>query len=106
MNFHQIYEALLAGKTLQLEFDTIEEVNVLKASLYRFKRRQDIQLVSIGILQEEEVQKLSMKVQTQMHEVGLAAFQVTLSLKDKLTTRQYKVTIIEDTPGEDDGELS
>lgn len=106
MNFHQIYEALLAGKTLQLEFDTIEEVNVLKSSLYRFKKRQDVQLVSIGILQEEEVQQLSFKTQTQMHEVGLAAFQVTLSLKDKLTTRQYKVTIIDDTPGDENGTSS
>lgn len=93
MNIYEIYNVLLAGKTVKLEFIDKGDLERFRVSLARYKSRQDYQLIAVGMIKEEEKQKMTFQVQGQL--VPLPPFLVTIMFKDKSVMRQFKVIVEE-----------
>lgn len=88
----------MAGKTLSLEFDSDEEIEIFRVKVARYKKTQDDILISLGMIEKNDRQVFSMSMQRQM--APLAPLLATLVFKDKSVTRQYTVKILEDDDNE------
>lgn len=103
MNFHEIYNSLLAGKTLQIGFTSSEEAESFRVALYRFKAKEDGILSAIGILGDKDKQRLSFSLQSEMLELETKfKYTATIQFRDKGTLRQYDVKIVEDSESGND----
>jgi hypothetical protein len=106
LNIKDIHNLLFAKKKLQLEFASEAEAEKFRVQLAQFKARSDKQLIELGLLEENEKQRLSFKVQGKL---GLednllldmpSTVTATIKYEDKVTQKQFKVRIL----GDDDGE--
>lgn len=103
MNIHEIYNLLMAGKTLSLEFDSDEEAEVFRVKVSKYKTRQDAILIGIGMMEKNERQMFSFCLQRQMS--PMPPLLATMVFKDKNIIRQYEVKILtEDTIEDKDHE--
>lgn len=96
MNFHEIYNSLLTGKTLQIPFGSQKEAEGFRVKLARFKLMQERQMVEIGVLSASERQKFSFSLQGDLLDRN-NPWVATLCFKDKEVSRQYEVKILPDT---------
>lgn len=92
MNATEIYNLLAAGKTLELEFSTQQEAETLRIRLHHLKSRADAHLVSVGMMAEEDKEVFSFV----RH--GDAICKYTLRLVKSRPRKEYRVTIIDDSP--------
>lgn len=91
----------MAGKTLSLEFETIEEANGFRIRIANFKTRQDKQLVALGMIDTKDKQVFSFLVQAQLQvDPKDAPLIATLVFRDRSITRQYAVKIIKENDDE------
>lgn len=86
----EIYNLLLAGKKLTMEFNSAQEAENFRVSMFRYKRLQDRILVGLGVSSEEEKQAFVFKYDNDSREA-------TLQFKDKPRNRTYEIKIIEDS---------
>lgn len=94
MNIHEVYNILLAGKTLEMNFGSKAESETFRVKLAKYKRSQDKQLIEIGFMDEKEVAKLSFCVQGQLPPAP--PLLATICFKDKAVLRQYEIKILDD----------
>lgn len=87
MNLREIYNLILAGKTVKLSFASESEKETFRVKLYKFKRLQEHAMLQIGMLEPEDQQALSFIVENNV---------ATISLKNKRRLRDYNVTILDD----------
>lgn len=100
MNIHEIYNLLMAGKTLSLEFDGRREAEEFRIKVAKYKRAQDTQIIKLGMIEPHEKQVFSFTLQDQMP--PLAPALATLVFKDKSITRQYTVKIIDEDENDEE----
>lgn len=106
----EIYNLLFEGKTLQLEFDSLEEAEKFRISLAQVKMVKDRQMVDVGLLEREELQKLSFRVEAQSGTLPLDSlipedepkYIATIAFKEKKLARQFKILKVID-PDDDSG---
>lgn len=99
MNVHEIYDFLLGGKTLEVDFSTAEEAEAFRIRIAQFKTRQDKKFVELGLLTKDDRQVFATSIQP-----DLLANKVTMTLRfrDRLVGTQYTVRVVSDgEPGAD-----
>lgn len=89
---HEIYGLLMADKAIEMEFPDKSSTEVFRVSLYRYKKAKEKQLISIGMIDAEDRQKLSFQVQSQLP--PFPAFKATIKFTDKIVRRQYDIKIL------------
>lgn len=94
MNIHEIYAKLLSGKSAQIPFSSAEEAEKFRIRLSLYKLRQDKSMMDVGMIESSERQKISFAVQGQLPP-GPPVI-ATIAFKDRDTSTQYEVKILED----------
>lgn len=100
MNIHEIYSLLLAGKTLQLEFESDGEAEKFRVKLSQYKSRQHKAGVSVGLFTDTDRQRLSFAIQRQLNPAP--PILATICFKDPGVLRQYVVRILEEEEEQED----
>lgn len=59
MNFPELYSFLLQGKEIEIEFPSEKEYRNFRNSFATFKMRRDTTLVSIGVLEETQIKRIT-----------------------------------------------
>ena len=103
LGIREIYNALMTGGKLRMEFVTPAEAEKFRCKLSNYKSRQDQAMVGIGMLDDDSLQQLSF-VCTGCNSKQLKDYAgftgvlivATLQLKDKTPLKKYRVQIIED----------
>lgn len=95
-NIHEIYNILLTGKSIQLDFSSQEMAESFRVKLAKFKSRQDKLLEGLGFQGEDEKQKLTFQIQTQLHLTTEQPIMATLSFKDRDVKQTFSIKVVED----------
>lgn len=94
MDIPEIYNELMAGKKLTLQFQTVAEAARFRIRMHQYKLRQDKQLIGVGLLEDDdERQKFSFQFNT----VTLVA---VIKFTDRAPRKQYDVKILDEDNGE------
>lgn len=59
MNLQQIYDNLFAGKILEIQFSSKDDMDLFKIKLHQLRRRQETQMIDIGVMDPSEQQMIS-----------------------------------------------
>jgi len=86
MSLLEIYNALLAGKTVTIAFERLEdiEIEVFRVKVYRFKTAQDTLGLELGLLEQSEIMSLRFQINAKV---------VTMKLVPKTQKVTYAVVI-------------
>ena len=88
-----IYNLLLAGKTVAVSLGTETEVENFRTSIYRFKRQQDKEMLGLEMMDAK--QRLTFSVQKEMFEDDKHLWTVTLKFTDAVF-KTYNIRIVEE----------
>lgn len=87
----QIYNELLAGKKMQMEFAGPIELSQFKQALYQCKRRQEAPAVAIGAMTEEDKQAITF---VRLPDLTNNAYE--FYMKDRTPRKTYNVVIVDE----------
>lgn len=89
MNIKTIYDELLAGKVLAVQFETVGQVHTFRAKLYKYKKRQDQVLLAMEMIDETQILRIT--------EVEVDhSFLLKLQLIERGPAKSYTVHILEE----------
>lgn len=91
MNLREIYNLLLAGKVIKLNFASETEKETFRVKLFKFKRLQELAMLQVGMIEESEIQSLKFE---------FTAPVASISLIKKRGLRDYAITIMDDDDGQ------
>ena len=100
MKLSEIYNLLLAGKTLQLPFDSEREAEAFRVALFRHKRLQDNEMIKLGMFDETERQQLSWSLQGELFD---HPFLATVKFRER-QRKSYRVIILNEPEEADEEE--
>lgn len=90
MNTTEIYNLLVAGRTLQIPFDSRDAAETFRTRIHRVKASQELHLLSLGMMTDEEVPTFSfLRAKEGIWELRFVA---------QRARRQYDVVIVNDGP--------
>lgn len=95
-----LYNLLLSGSKLEIPFVNAKEAELFRVSLSQYKMRQDKAMVDIGMIAEEERQRLSFRFDKDKSSA-------TLQFVEKRELRKVSYRIVEEVEElEDDSEVN
>lgn len=97
-----IYNELLAGNELMMEFPSVKEATKFRVALAKYKARNENAAVSIGLFSKAELQVLSF--QKIHHDESTVKFK--LLFREKTANQQFQFTILNDPDTEEVEETS
>ena len=99
-----IYDALVAGKQLVLEFPSRSNAESFRVSLHKFKRRSDNQMDAVGIDFDKMVLAFGIAPVDVANTStdGIYPVRVTMCLRARRQTATYKILSISDAPKDAD----
>lgn len=110
MNISEIYNLLLAGKKLKLEFPSTEEAEKFRIKVHQLKLRQESQFLKLEMMESKDRQVFSFSVERKQKDLldpepelnGIESTIVvaTLYFQDRPQNRSYKVVMVEDENGD------
>lgn len=92
-SLNDIYDLLLAGQTLELDFSDAEETERFRIQLHQFKSRRDKHLLSIGAVGEGEIDSLSFLVKKYLDSERRTA---KIRFKPKSSNKKFSIRIVEE----------
>jgi hypothetical protein len=94
MDIHQIYNALIKGKTLQLPFTSKLDAEIFRVRLYKYKKARDKELLDLDLMIEADMQMLRFTLAKPTDECE--QFIATAYFKAKGVNQRYEGVVILD----------
>ncbi len=87
----ELYNVLLTGAKIKMQFSSIQEASALRAALAVVKHRQDKFAVALDLFQTSDIMKFKFDIKKKGPPI-----EVVLSFVSKLDVRQFTFQVMED----------
>jgi len=95
-DMEEIWETLFLGKTVIINFDTLQQAEAFRVALHKLKNKKEKDLIGIGFMETEELQSLCFHraPETQYSEFPIYSYRIFLG-KRKRGGAQFTITVLD-----------